>query len=103
MGSFIWRATLALVFLSFIIGIVVPTVTAATKGGPQAPGDGVRRITPDELREALKKGKAVLIDVRGEESYKAGHIKGARLIPASEIGSRLNELPKDKLIATYCS
>ena len=103
MSSLICRATLALVFSSFIIGIVVPTVTTATKAGPQASGDGVRRITPDELREALKKGKAVLIDVRGAESYKAGHIKGARLIPANEIASRLSELPKDKLIATYCS
>lgn len=103
MSSIICRATLALVCSSFIIGIAVPTVTTANEAGSQASGDGVRRITPDELREALKKGKAVLIDVRGEESYKAGHIKGARLIPANEIGSRLNELPKDKLIATYCS
>ena len=103
MSSFFCRATLALAFSSFIIGIVVPTVTTATETRPQASGDGVRRITPDELREAQKKGKAVLIDVRAPESYKAGHIKGALLIPVNEIGSRLKELPKDKLIATYCS
>ena len=103
MSSLIRRATMALLCSSFIIGIAVPTVITATKAGPQASEDGVRRITPDELREALKNGKAVLIDVRAAESYKAGHIKGARLIPVNEIGSRLNELPKDKLIATYCS
>ena len=103
MSSLICRATLALICSSFMIGIAVSTVTTVTEAGPPAAGDGARRITPDELREALKKGKAILIDVRGAESYKAGHIKGARLIPANEIGSRLNELPKDKLIATYCS
>lgn len=66
-------------------------------------GDGVRRVTPEELREALGKGKAVLIDVRSEESYKAGHVKGARSIPFAQIGARANELPRDKMIATYCS
>jgi 3-mercaptopyruvate sulfurtransferase SseA len=69
---------------------------------PQA-GDGARRITPAELRDLIKKGEAILIDVRSEEAYKAGHIKGARLIPASEIGNRVDELPRNKLIATYCS
>ena len=69
----------------------------------EKPGDGVRRITPSELREALNKGQAVVVDVRSEEAYRAGHIKGARLIPVYEIGSRANELPRNKMIATYCS
>ena len=103
MSFLIVRATLVFVFLSFITGILILTATASTKGFPQVASDGVRRITPAELRDALKKGQAILIDVRNEESFKAGHIKGARLIPANEIASRVNELPKDKLIATYCS
>jgi predicted sulfurtransferase len=69
----------------------------------QTPTDGVPRITPAELRQVLKKKKAILIDVRNEDAYKAGHIKGALLIPASEIGSRSKDLAKGKLIATYCS
>jgi len=35
--------------------------------------------------------------------YDLGHIPGAKLIPAGEILNHLNELPKDKLIVTYCS
>jgi len=62
-----------------------------------------RRITPSEVQDLLNKGKAILVDVRTEAAYRAGHIKGAWLIPASEIASRVDELPRDKLIATYCA
>jgi hypothetical protein len=67
------------------------------------PGDGAPRITPAELRVALDNGTAILVDVRGDDSYKAGHIKGAISIPVDEIRTRFKELPKDKFIATYCS
>ena len=67
------------------------------------PGDGVRRITTIELRDLLSKGQAVVVDVRNEASYKAGHIRGAKLIPTNEFLSRINELPRDKTIVTYCS
>ncbi len=78
------------------------TVLAPISFGSQAK-DGIRRITATQLREALKNGKAILVDVRAERAYRAGHIKGAILIPVDEIGRRINELPKDKLIATYCA
>jgi len=65
--------------------------------------DGARRITPVELRQLLKKDEAILVDVRSPEAYKASHVKGARNIPAAEVGNRAGELPANKLIATYCS
>ena len=51
----------------------------------------------------LAKNEAVVIDVRSEDSYNAAHIKGAKLIPEVEVVKRSDELPKDKLIVTYCS
>jgi hydroxyacylglutathione hydrolase len=69
----------------------------------QAQGDGVHRITPAEAREVVAQGKAIIVDVRGESSYNAGHVKGARWIIVDEIGSRTSELPRDKMIITYCS
>lgn len=66
-------------------------------------GDGVRRITPEEARQAVESGKAIIIDVRDEASYKAGHVKGASWILADNIGARVKELPRDKMIITYCS
>jgi hypothetical protein len=89
----------------------VATTTAANTTAPQQPAkapitppsDGARRITVAELQEALKKGTATVIDVRNDASYKQAHIKGAVLIPVNEVGNRVNEIPRDKLIVTYCS
>ncbi|MGB9180540.1 MAG: rhodanese-like domain-containing protein [Pyrinomonadaceae bacterium] len=67
------------------------------------PGDPARRITPVEAKEALDKGEAIVVDVRSEASYEAAHVKGAILIPTTEILSHLDKLPRDKTIITYCS
>jgi 3-mercaptopyruvate sulfurtransferase SseA len=79
--------------------------TTSAPGAPTTsmPSDGVRRVTTAELRDALEKGTAVVVDVRSPESYKSGHIKGAQNIPESEIVSRKDELPRDKTIVLYCS
>lgn len=69
----------------------------------ETPKDGVRRITPADLHAALDKGTAVVVDVRGEDTYKAGHVKGAFSIPLLEISNRAKQLPRDKMIVTYCS
>jgi predicted sulfurtransferase len=76
---------------------------AAANPAAQATSDGVRRITPVELHDLLAKNQAVVIDVRNEASYNAGHIRGAKLIPEAEVANHSSELPKDKLIVTYCS
>jgi 3-mercaptopyruvate sulfurtransferase SseA len=76
---------------------------AATVQATVAPGDGVRRMTIVELRDAMDKGQAIVVDTRGEDSYKAGHIKGARWIMATDILAHVNDLPRDKTIVTYCS
>ncbi|HKZ82000.1 MAG TPA: rhodanese-like domain-containing protein [Pyrinomonadaceae bacterium] len=87
-----------LLTLSLIVSAAGTTATSQQEGG-----DGVRRITPAELRTALKKGKAVIVDVRGLGAYQVSHIKGALTIPVTEMAARYSELPKNKLIATYCS
>ena len=78
-------------------------VATAPPAVPVQPPDNVRRITVDELQQALAAHQAVLVDVRNDVAYKNGHIKGALLIPATEIDKHLAELPKDKLIVTYCA
>jgi predicted sulfurtransferase len=68
-----------------------------------AQSDGAARIKPEEVAELLKKDKAVLVDVRGDAAYKSGHVKGALNIPYSDIRTRAGELPRNKMIVTYCS
>jgi hypothetical protein len=81
-----------------------PAASPAITGEiPTVSADGVRRVTTVELRDLLAKHQAVVIDVRNEASFSTGHIRGAKLIPSSDILKHVNELPKDKLIVTYCS
>ena len=82
---------------------VATTAAAAPQIASEMPADGVRRITPTDARAAFEKGQAIIIDVRSTETYKAGHVKGALSIPVNELVARLQELPRDKMIITYCS
>jgi 3-mercaptopyruvate sulfurtransferase SseA len=75
----------------------------ATAAAPNTPPDNVRRVTISELREMMEQGKAVVVDVRGDQSYNQEHIKGALDIPENQLVGRAGELPKDKLIVLYCS
>jgi len=79
------------------------TAAATAPQAPVQPNDSARRITPEELKSEIAKNDVVIIDVRGEAAYKQGHIKGARLIPATDILAHVDELPRDKMIVTYCS
>src|SRR5437899_5513307 len=65
-------------------------------------GEDVQVIDREELRERLARGDAILIDVRPQEEYEAGHIEGARSIPIGELDKRLAELPADLEIVAYC-
>jgi rhodanese-related sulfurtransferase len=65
-------------------------------------GDGVEGIGRDELLDRLRRGDAVLVDVRPPEEYAAGHIEDARSIPLEELERRLNELPAGVEVIAYC-
>lgn len=65
-------------------------------------GDEVEAISRDELVKRLASGDIVLIDVRPEDEYSAGHIEGARSVPIAELERRLAELPADREIVAYC-
>ena len=69
----------------------------------QAPSDGVARITVTELKDLVDKGAVFIIDTRGPEAYATEHIKGSINIPETEVSSRSDELPRDKMIVAYCS
>lgn len=43
-----------------------------------------------------------LLDVRTSEEFASGHIPGAKNIPIDELRSRLQEVPRDRMIAAYC-
>jgi rhodanese-related sulfurtransferase len=59
-------------------------------------------ITRDELRLRLRQGGVVVLDVRPQPEYDAGHIPGAISLPLSDVKSRLREVPEGGEIVAYC-
>ena len=63
----------------------------------------VASISVEEVYEIISSNQNyIILDVRTPDEFKEGHIEGAILIPVSELEGRLDELPKDKPIITYC-
>jgi rhodanese-related sulfurtransferase len=62
----------------------------------------IEPITRRELVTRLRRRDVVVIDVRPQTEYEAGHIPGARSLPPDEVRKRLRELPKDVEVVAYC-
>lgn len=77
--------------------------TPRTAQPPQNSLDSARRITAEELHKLWEKDEVLIVDTRNEPSFNAGHIRGSILIPSGEFASRADELPKSKMIVTYCT
>ena len=73
----------------------------ALDGIANAP-DKLESVSRKQLIEQARKGDIVVIDVRPQAEYEAGHLPFARSMPLDEIGKRIAELPKDKEIVAYC-
>ena len=67
------------------------------------PLESAKRMNRDEAIKMVKSGKAVWVDVRPVDQYNQGHITGAMNIPLSDLPARMNELPKNKYLITYCA
>jgi rhodanese-related sulfurtransferase/DNA-binding HxlR family transcriptional regulator len=64
--------------------------------------DGVEQVTAAELEQRVERGDVVVLDVRPEPEYRAGHIAGARSVPLTQLESIVSELPRRKEIVAYC-
>ncbi len=67
-------------------------------------GTSQHGVGPDGVAELIKKNKDVFfLDVRTYEEYKFLQFPFTHHIPLNELPDRLEEVPKDKLIVTFCS
>lgn len=64
--------------------------------------DALTPVGHKELLKLVRAGEAMVIDVRPESEYRAGHVKGAINIPLESLPKRLAGLPKDQEIVAYC-
>ena len=59
-------------------------------------------VDTDELLRRLTDGAALVLDVRPEPEYDAGHLPDAIHIPLEELHDRIGELPRDHQVIAYC-
>lgn len=64
-------------------------------------GPKVDTISPEEAKQELKKG-AIIIDIRNEDAFRAGHIKKAVNIPIKNIPLKISTLDKNKEYLVIC-
>ena len=86
--------------LAVIAFVVVSALPLAARGSREA-GE---LVEPDDAYELARAGDAILVDVRGPDSYAESHIAGALNVPLGEVGSRAAGLAaRNRTIITYCS
>jgi rhodanese-related sulfurtransferase/DNA-binding MarR family transcriptional regulator len=62
--------------------------------------DAIEQLSAEELQERVARGDVIILDVRPEPEYRAGHIAGARSAPLEALESL--KLPKRREIVAYC-
>lgn len=100
-------------FLAFLLGVWLlaacagPGATSASTPGSTTLSlddiDAAPRISLADAKARFDAGSALFLDVRSQEAYESAHIQGAIPIPLTEVEARMDELPDDRFIITYCS
>lgn len=93
-----------LILLAAALCLLVACSKAQTSG-ENGKEQSYNQITQEEAREMMEKDDGhIIVDVRRQDEYEAGHIPGSILIPNESIGKEMpEELPdKDQIILIYC-
>lgn len=64
--------------------------------------DRVEEASPSDVMAQYEKGEALVLDVRGQGEWDAGHVPGATHIPLGYLPERLGELPRDRPLVVHC-
>ncbi len=97
-------------FLSTVLAgcrtTAAPPSTRATTAPAAAPTVDLHNLpaTVDvaAVKALLGRDDVLIIDVREQAEYDAGHIPGVTLIPMNQVANRLAEIPKDKPVIVTC-
>jgi hypothetical protein len=88
-------------FRRILISALVVISLSVSVAGSTAPS-ALQFIKVAELHALLVCGTPpVLVDVRTHEEYAARHITGAVSIPLPEVGRRVSEIPRDRIVVLY--
>lgn len=98
-----------LLMLAAVLCLLTGCSSSGQSSGQKTDGNDTAKsytkISQEEAREMMAKDNGhIVVDVRREDEYDAGHIPGAILIPNESIGTEQpEELPDlDQIILIYC-
>ena len=83
-------------------GQATAPAAAPAEAGEAAVLDLAVNLDPAAVEELYQRNDVVILDVREDSEYNAGHIPGATLVPLGQIPNRLDEIPKDKTVIAVC-
>ena len=66
----------------------------------------VTRVTTDEVKERMERGEQfTFVDTRNPQAWGEAETKlpGAVRVPADEVEQHLDEIPRDRVVITYCT
>jgi rhodanese-related sulfurtransferase len=104
-------AALALAVALVLAGCGAPAAPAAAPAAPAA--ENAQAATTDlatlprdvdvQTAASLKeRPDVVILDVREQNEWDAGHIPGALFIPMNDVPARIKEIPTDKTVIVQC-
>ncbi len=64
--------------------------------------DLLEPVGAPELLQRVRTNEVVVLDVRPQDEYLAGHLPGAISVPLNDLEARLSELPAEREIVAYC-
>jgi len=64
--------------------------------------EDLEQITREELLARAMRGDVLIVDVRPQEEYDAGHIPGAVSIPFETLAENSSTIPTDTQVVAYC-
>jgi len=64
--------------------------------------DRMTAVDRKRLLQRIRAGEVMVLDVRPESEFDAGHIPGARSVPLARLKQTLRSLPRDQEVVAYC-
>ena len=89
---------LRLIGLDEIKGYWTPDVVSGWDGDLLT----TEQVTAEAAAKLAEQGEAIILDVRGSNEYKEGHVPGALHIPLGYLEDRIDEVPSDKPVVVHC-
>lgn len=79
---------LSLIWVALLLALIVSWI--------QSLFSKIQFVSPTELTLKVNREDAVVLDIRGVDDFKKGHIAGARNLPLAQLPTQLDSLEKSK-------